>query len=69
MEETIINVNTLPDVISRLMTVEKVKVYVEKGIVTLIPIEATTPISDSLLGLIKGSGIGSAEDIKKMRLM
>jgi hypothetical protein len=36
-------------------------------IVTVLPLPGSTPVTDSLLGILKDSGISSADDIKVMR--
>ena len=68
MEDLIINVNILPEVICRLINVDKVRVRKEKGVVSLIPINSATPVSDSLVGILKDSGISNSNDIKSIRL-
>ena len=68
MEDLVINVNILPEIICRLIRVDKVRVREVNGVVSLIPVDATTPVSDALVGLLKGSEIKSTNDIKNIRL-
>ena len=70
VEDVIINVNILPDILCRRIRGKRVKIHEADGIVSLIPIEtaSNTPIADSLVGLLNGTGIKNADDIKNMRL-
>jgi len=68
MEEVIINVDILPEVICRRISGDKVRVREANGVISLIPVSTATPISDSLLGLLKGAEVKNTDDIKDMRL-
>ena len=72
MDDVIINVDILPDVLCRRIRGDKVKIREMNGIISLIPLESNvqsdTPLSDSLVGLLKGTDIKNMNDIKNMRL-
>jgi hypothetical protein len=71
VEDVIIDVKILPDVLCRRIRGEQVKVHEANGIISLIPLETAksdTPLTDSLKGILAGSGITCVDDIKDMRL-
>ena len=72
VEDIIINVNTLPETLYRRIRGDRVRVREADGIISLIPVEAAvqsdTPLTDSLIGILKNSGIKSVNDIRDMRL-
>jgi hypothetical protein len=72
MEEIIISVDILPEILHRRIRGDKVKIQETNGIISLIPLETTeksdTPLTDSLIGILKDTGIKNVNDIKDMRL-
>jgi hypothetical protein len=72
MEETIINVDILPEILYRRIHSKRVKVSETDGIISLIPLDTATksdtPLTDSLIGILEGAGVKTADDIKDMRL-
>jgi hypothetical protein len=50
------------------IAMENVLITKEGRTIAVLAKPSDTPITDSLVGLLKGSGIKSAEDIKAMRL-
>ena len=72
IEDVIINANILPEILYRRIRSDKVRICEADGVVSLIPIDSPvqseTPISDGLLGILKGAGIKNTDDIKNMRL-
>ena len=68
MEDVIINVDTLPEILCRRISGDKVRVRETNGVISLIPVSKATPIADSLVGLLKGTDIKSTDDIKNIRL-
>ena len=68
MEDVIINVDILPEIICRRIRVDKVRVRETNGVISLIPVSKATPIADSLVGLLKSTGVKNTDDIKDMRL-
>jgi hypothetical protein len=72
MEETIINVDILPEILYRRISSKRVKVSETDGVISLIPLDTATksdtPITDRLAGILEGAGVKTADDIKDMRL-
>lgn len=72
IEDVIINANILPEILYRHISGDRVRICEVDGIISLIPIDSPvqseTPISDDLLGILKGAGIKNTDDIKNMRL-
>ena len=72
MEDVIISVDILPEVLHRRIRGDKVKVQENDGVISLIPLETApkseTPLTDSLIGILKGTDIKTVDDIKDMRL-
>jgi hypothetical protein len=71
MEDIIISVDILPEILHRRIRGAKVKVQETDGIISLIPLETAeseTPLTDSLKGILAGSGVTCVDDIKDMRL-
>jgi len=55
MEETIININTLPELLFNLTHCEQVKVWENDGLFSVVPVKEIK--GRSLKGLTKGSGL------------